>query len=92
MSASEINALPNGIKLQNRYVLERKLGAGGFGITYQAYDILNKIECAIKEYAPRGLVVRDTDGIAIRTTDSRYEKTFASAKWDFWKRRKCFRG
>ena len=45
MSASEINALPNGIKLQNRYVLERKLGAGGFGITYQAYDILNKIEC-----------------------------------------------
>ena len=83
MSASEINALPNGIKLQNRYVLERKLGAGGFGITYQAYDILNKIECAIKEYAPRGLVVRDTDGIAIRTTDSRYEKDFRIGKMGF---------
>ena len=83
MSASEINALPNGIKLQSRYVLERKLGAGGFGITYQAYDILNKIECAVKEYAPRGLVVRDDDGITMRTTESRYDRDFRIGKMGF---------
>lgn len=44
--------LPAFSELNNRYVVGRVLGKGGFGVTYIAMDTaLNKI-CAIKEYMP----------------------------------------
>ena len=54
------NALPNGYVLQGRYVIEEKLGAGGFGITYLAkHRYLEDMWVAIKEYLPEGAAVRD---------------------------------
>ncbi len=55
-------------KLKNRYLIGRSLGAGGFGITYIAYDTKNDCRVCVKEYFPMGLVVRSNDGVTIHYT------------------------
>lgn len=44
--------LPPFTLLNNRYLLGRVLGKGGFGITYVAKDIISNQICAVKEYMP----------------------------------------
>lgn len=53
-------ALPPRTVLDNRYVLGRTLGQGGFGITYMAYDLRMGNTVAVKEYFPSSLVGRDS--------------------------------
>ena len=48
--------LPEMYILENRYIIGRILGNGGFGITYKAFDILNQCYCAVKEFVPLGVV------------------------------------
>ena len=52
-------ALPVGTMLAGEYRLERVLGAGGFGITYQATDLPLNRGVAIKEYFPSDFAVRE---------------------------------
>ncbi len=52
--------LPPGTQLNNRYTIGRVLGAGGFGITYLAKDNQTGGLCAVKEYLPATLAVRDS--------------------------------
>ncbi len=47
------------------YRLESILGAGGFGITYLAYDTHLDKQVAIKEYLPVELAVRTADGCIV---------------------------
>ncbi|HEV2008582.1 MAG TPA: serine/threonine protein kinase, partial [Burkholderiales bacterium] len=47
------------------YRLESILGAGGFGMTYLAYDANLEKKVAIKEYLPVELAVRSPDGAII---------------------------
>jgi len=52
--------LPQGFQL-GEYVIDRKIGGGGFGIVYLAHDAEgNKV--AVKEYSPDGVVRREEDG------------------------------
>lgn len=44
--------------LQNKYMVGRVLGQGGFGITYIGYDINLTTYVAIKEYYPESISVR----------------------------------
>ncbi|MEZ5923127.1 MAG: serine/threonine-protein kinase [Hyphomicrobiaceae bacterium] len=52
-------ALPVGTMLAGEYRLEQVLGAGGFGITYQATDLPLNRSVAIKEYFPSDFAARE---------------------------------
>ena len=51
-------ALPLNSVLNNRYLIGRVLGQGGFGLTYIALDQVLKIKVVVKEYFPMGMVTR----------------------------------
>ena len=55
-------------KLKSRYVVGRSLGAGGFGITYVAFDVVKDMRVCVKEYFPMGMVVRSRDGVCVQHT------------------------
>lgn len=60
-----------------KYIIEKKIGEGGFGITYKAMQSgLERLVC-IKEYFPAGYCVRDTYARTIHNQgmdDSKFEK------------------
>lgn len=58
---ADSNTLSAGYRL-HEYEIVRVLGAGGFGITYLAFDNNLKGRVAIKEYFYAGLAVRRRDG------------------------------
>ncbi len=62
MSFEHVHALPKGVRL-NQYELMNTLGAGGFGITYQARDTSLDTMVAIKEYMPGDLAVRQENSV-----------------------------
>lgn len=50
--------LPIGTLLHDRYIIGGVVGAGGFGITYKAWDTKHNVCKAIKEYFQQGVVNR----------------------------------
>ena len=50
--------LPIGCMLHDRYIIGGVVGAGGFGITYKAWDAKYNVCKAIKEYFQQGVVNR----------------------------------
>ncbi len=63
--------------LKNRYVIGRSLGAGGYGITYAAFDRVGGSKVCIKEYFPSGLAVRMPDGVSVQSTRQNRTEEFA---------------
>ena len=59
-SKSNVNQLAVGTRLQNKYVVGKMIGSGGFGITYAGYNEVLDQKVAIKEYFPRGFASRNT--------------------------------
>lgn len=60
-SMSNTRCLKPGVILKERYKIEEVIGAGGFGITYRAWDPLLQSYVAIKEYYPSGIATRSAD-------------------------------
>lgn len=79
MSGSTIE-LQNESYLNNRYVVQKTLGIGGFGITYMAYDMLSGNVCAIKELYPQGMVTRMCDGVSVCPISEMKNKVFNHSK------------
>lgn len=74
----EITYLYPGTILQNRYIIGTTLGAGGFGITYKAWDTTLEISVAIKEYYPTGMVQRVPGNPNLIVYDGRHRMEFYS--------------
>lgn len=51
-------ALPEGTVLAGQYIVERVLGQGGFGITYEAKDHKTGERVAVKEFFPDAMATR----------------------------------
>ncbi|HRD65465.1 MAG TPA: protein kinase [Candidatus Competibacter sp.] len=60
------NALSSGCML-DEYRIDTILGAGGFGVTYKAWDTLLETWVAIKEYFPVEWSFRDADGVTVHS-------------------------
>ncbi|HNW83480.1 MAG TPA: protein kinase [bacterium] len=50
-----------GTVLNNRYIVGKVIGAGGFGITYIAFDPKLQVRLAIKEFFPRQIASRNRE-------------------------------
>lgn len=79
--------LPSGTVLQERYQIEHKVGEGGFGITYLAWDLQLSISVAVKEYFPTMIVNRnimEPTGLAV-VVHPEQEELFAEGLLQFEK-------
>jgi len=77
-------SLPIETELKGRYVVGRVLGEpGGFGVTYLSYDRLQEKRVAIKEYMPREVAGRDTDGVSVVPHSGKGSKEFEYGKEQF---------
>lgn len=61
------NALPNRHSLNQRYIIKKMIGQGGFGITYLAFDSLLDQEVCIKELFVSGHSTRKEDLTLVTT-------------------------
>ena len=77
-----VEALPIGTVLNGRYILDKVLGQGGFGITYEAQDYQTKGMVAVKEYFPDSIVAR-SGSVVVPAHSRQSEETFLYGK-------KCF--
>lgn len=68
-------ALKENVVLRGRYRIKKVIGKGGFGITYEGYDLLNKEKCAVKELFINESVRRENDGKTVAAEEGK-EKIF----------------
>ena len=64
-----VNALPAGTRL-GEYEVVDVLGAGGFGLTYRAWDTALEKYVAIKEYLPRDFATRTNTRTVVPTSQA----------------------
>ena len=68
--------LEPGTILNNRYVIGKSIGSGGFGITYIAFDAVLNRKCAIKEYYPREFSERPIGTLNVRVSKGPEEEQY----------------
>ena len=74
--------LPKGTLLDGSYRIERVIGSGGFGITYEAEDIKLGTKVAIKEYYPGDFGRRDAN-LTVQATSEHQTATFEWGRTSF---------
>ena len=66
--------LAPGTELNSRYRILERLGRGGFGITYRAFDAQTKSYVAIKELFPDGTTTRHAGGWVVASDQAEMER------------------
>ena len=79
----EAFALPIGTVLNERFMVRKILGNGGFGITYEVYDKVSKNRYAVKEYFPKDISVRNPETNEIMPAAEQYISVFNHGKERF---------
>ena len=74
--------LPRGTLLADDYCIERVIGSGGFGITYEAEDVKLRARVAIKEYYPVEFGDRDLT-MSVRPRTESQRQTFEWGRSSF---------
>lgn len=74
--------LPQNTILDGKYRIDRVLGAGGFGITYEAVDVGLDMPVAIKEYYPTEFALRDQTR-TVRPRSERHKQLFDHLRSSF---------
>lgn len=73
-----------GTLLNNKYLVGRVLGEGGFGITYVGRDLTLDMKVAIKEYYPAGMAMRANDSTnTVSLFNWSFSNDFAKGKEQF---------
>jgi len=72
---AHLHALPKGYEFEG-YRIERVLGAGGFGITYQATEAMIGRAVAIKEYLPSSVAARSATSTSVHPLVAADAETF----------------
>ena len=70
-------SLRKGTKILNRYEILRYISSGGFGITYEAFDLLSKRRIAIKELYITEICNRESDALTVTINDTNKPTFFA---------------
>jgi serine/threonine protein kinase/uncharacterized RDD family membrane protein YckC len=75
--------LPQGHVLNNRYLIGKVIGVGGFGIVYVAWDNNLDVRVAIKEFLAKDYAARSTDHISLTpyTGSAKEEHTLGIEKF-----------
>ena len=76
--------LSKNMVLDESYRVERVIGAGGFGITYEAEDVKLRTRVALKEYYPEEFGARDA-AMSVRPMSEIHRKTFEWGRSSFLK-------
>lgn len=74
-----------GVAVNERYKIGTVIGAGGFGVTYKAWDDTLDSQIAVKEYFPEGLAVRDKDGVTVSAVSSEGKEAYSLGRERFLK-------
>lgn len=83
ISSDTSRFLKPGTILQNKFVVGKVLGAGGFGNTYIGWNQLLQCKVAVKEYFPRQLSSRGEDGLTVSVSDTVSMQRFRSGLHQF---------
>jgi serine/threonine protein kinase len=81
---SETMHIPQGVKLQDRYIVGEALGDGSFGITYIGWDTLLEHKVAIKEYMPNEFSTRALGERQVTIFQGKKAEQFESGKLKFY--------
>lgn len=76
--------LPIGTKLNDKIIIGRVMGKGGFGITYLGYDLRMDKIIAVKEYYPNGICYRAHMETELTVADSKAAETFEQGAQKFY--------
>ena len=76
--------LPLGTKLNDKIIIGKVMGKGGFGITYLGYDLRMEKTIAVKEYYPNGIAYRSQSGTEVLVADTKSNETFDKGTEKFY--------